>query len=419
MSTVDVRYARRPWSFNLINRSLKLCEMIGWKDNNISVRNVLAKAGEITQSVADFPSGIHEEGLERLVWSINNEAQLDSLGSYMAFTDLVKWVTGHVEFSKAQKFSCLDQVKLPEQQLFILSFPRTGSTLLHNLLALDPVARAPRLWEVLHPTPYPKLQNYESDPRINTTHQWLTSLDNIAPFARSIHPMEATFPDECHYLLHGDFTSPIYCLYFNVPSYWKWLTALDNNQCESIFQRYEKYVKYLCYEVSGSRWVSKGAAIHMFFAPVLNKVFPSSNVVRLRRNPEQSIPSLASLITSYRKIYCPNADLGEIGKFSLDLFREAIHRTARCASSYPSSSTIDVEYQKLVDDPINTLKSVYNHFGYEISNSLIEIWSTYLKSHSKDKLPRHIYTSDIFGITSENLKKSIAELRTLDSKFLA
>lgn len=418
MSTIDVRYARRPWNYNVINRTLKFCETAGWKDKNISVKNVLDRAGEFAQSLTNFPSGIHEEGLERLVWGINNEAQLDSLGTYMAFTDLVKWVSSHIELSQAQKFSSLDQINLPEQQLFILSFPRTGSTLLHNLLALDPMSRSPRLWEVLYPTPYPKIQNYESDPRIETTRQWLASLDNIAPLARAIHPMEATLPDECHYLLQGDFTSPIYCLYFNIPSYWKWLTALDENQCEEIFQRYEKYVKYLCYEVTGQRWVSKGAAIHMFFAPVLNKVFPFSNVVRLKRNPEQSIPSLASLITSYRKIYCPNANLNEIGKFSLDLFREAVYRTARNSTSC-LSSLIDIEYQDLVDDPINTLKSIYDRFGYEITDSLLVDWRTYLESHGKDKLPRHRYDSDIFGIAPERLKSIVHELRSLNSHLLA
>src|SRR5688500_8880474 len=35
----------------------------------------------------------------------------------------------------------------------VTGLPRTGTTLLHNLLALDPAHRVLRFWEALHPTP--------------------------------------------------------------------------------------------------------------------------------------------------------------------------------------------------------------------------------------------------------------------------
>ena len=42
-----------------------------------------------------------------------------------------------------------------ERPLYILGFPRTGTTLLHILLSRDPAARWLRLWEGLHPAPHP------------------------------------------------------------------------------------------------------------------------------------------------------------------------------------------------------------------------------------------------------------------------
>ena len=44
---------------------------------------------------------------------------------------------------------CQQEIRKP---IIILGFPRTGTTLLYNLMALDPVTRAPRQWEMSHLT---------------------------------------------------------------------------------------------------------------------------------------------------------------------------------------------------------------------------------------------------------------------------
>jgi hypothetical protein len=44
---------------------------------------------------------------------------------------------------------CEQQIRQP---IIILGFPRTGTTLLYNLIALDPATRAPRTWEMSHLT---------------------------------------------------------------------------------------------------------------------------------------------------------------------------------------------------------------------------------------------------------------------------
>ena len=53
--------------------------------------------------------------------------------------------------------------------LFITGLPRTGSTLLHALLAQDVSCRAPQTWEVMHPSPPPESYSYNHDPRIDIT----------------------------------------------------------------------------------------------------------------------------------------------------------------------------------------------------------------------------------------------------------
>ena len=40
--------------------------------------------------------------------------------------------------------------------VFIIGFPRTGTTILHDILAQDPANRAPLTWEVMFPSPPPR-----------------------------------------------------------------------------------------------------------------------------------------------------------------------------------------------------------------------------------------------------------------------
>src|SRR6202044_3371237 len=47
-----------------------------------------------------------------------------------------------------------------------IGLPRTGASLLFELLQLDPESRCPLVWEASFPSPPPDLRNYYDDPRI-------------------------------------------------------------------------------------------------------------------------------------------------------------------------------------------------------------------------------------------------------------
>ena len=65
--------------------------------------------------------------------------------------------------------------------LLVAGFGRTGSTLLHNLLALDAVARAPLLWELWTPSPPPRPETRAADPRIGIAQARLDAFTRADP----------------------------------------------------------------------------------------------------------------------------------------------------------------------------------------------------------------------------------------------
>src|SRR5215469_413300 len=99
---------------------------------------------------------LHYEGLRRLVESTERHARRGADELHSIRFGISQWISAYRNFAKdlAQhpQIAAVPVVK----PLFIVGFGRTGSTFLHTLLALDPQARAPRLWELWSPSPPPR-----------------------------------------------------------------------------------------------------------------------------------------------------------------------------------------------------------------------------------------------------------------------
>src|SRR3954468_22446332 len=103
--------------------------------------------------------------------------------------------------------------------IVIVGQGRTGTTILHELLAMDPASRVPLTWEVDHPVPPPETATYETDPRIAEVDATLAGVDLVLPNFRQMHPMGAQLPQECVRITGSDFRSMIFPTQYRVPSY--------------------------------------------------------------------------------------------------------------------------------------------------------------------------------------------------------
>ncbi|HJZ21041.1 MAG TPA: sulfotransferase, partial [Bradyrhizobium sp.] len=108
---------------------------------------------------------MYVEGLRCLASALQSEARYDEVELRALQREIFVRIVSDLSFSS-------DLAVYPEivdvplrSPLFIAGFGRTGSTLLHHLLALDPGARAPRLWELWTPSPPPRLDSAATDPR--------------------------------------------------------------------------------------------------------------------------------------------------------------------------------------------------------------------------------------------------------------
>ena len=138
-------------------------------DTALDPAALLDKAQRQT-GLSDFGGTIFHEPFEILLQSLRDEAQLNARGVFMLHRTMLRLLTNRLRTEQAFADSpALAETPIP-RPLYVIGFPRTGTTLLHNLLACDPAARWMRLWEGLYPAPAP--QSLEDDPRIAEVEEW-------------------------------------------------------------------------------------------------------------------------------------------------------------------------------------------------------------------------------------------------------
>jgi hypothetical protein len=129
------------------------------------------------------------DGLERLCEGFVSEARLNDLGVEIAVLDIVRALTNRLQIMKWRNDNPAVAAQQITRPIFIVGQPRTGTTILFDLLAQDPALRPPLTWEVDHPFPLPRPETYATDPRIAETQASIEMSEQIAPGLLTCLPM--------------------------------------------------------------------------------------------------------------------------------------------------------------------------------------------------------------------------------------
>jgi len=131
-----------------------------------SVFELLPRAGrrlDITclLSVAERQTGLDDFGDNRflepmtfLLESIEREAKLNALGRFVFYQHAIQLLRNRLYLERDSQVDRRISRQKIARPVFITGLPRTGTTLLHSLLAQDEeLFVAPLTWEVIYPSP--------------------------------------------------------------------------------------------------------------------------------------------------------------------------------------------------------------------------------------------------------------------------
>jgi hypothetical protein len=146
-----------------------------------------------------------------------------------------------------------------EGPLFIVGLPRSGTSILHELLAQDPAHRVPLSWEARYPCPPPEEATYETDPRIAMCEGYVQFWNEIMPDYRAMHEMGARIPCECVWLTMPTFGCEEWIGRQQLPSFTEWYATADQRP---VYAYHRKVLKLLQSRFRRERWMLK-APSHM------------------------------------------------------------------------------------------------------------------------------------------------------------
>src|SRR5438132_4591022 len=188
-----VEQTRCPLVVRLLNKCGAVVQKNGLKWGAWSPAELIAIAKRRCR-IDDFGGGEFFEPLSRLLEACEREAHLNVIGKLALRADVVRTLCNRLSIER-------DRQLLPEitnqqirQPVFIVGLPRSGTTLLHTLLAADPGHRAPFVWEAMFPSPP---TNARMKQRIRQTRRSIGFFQRLAPTFRQVHALGAELPQEC------------------------------------------------------------------------------------------------------------------------------------------------------------------------------------------------------------------------------
>src|SRR5215203_1285334 len=108
----------------------------------------LVQAAVKETGLSDFGNSYHREGLLRLLDSVENDAALHLSGQVAYREAILGSLINRLLLTEACKQTPEIFRKPLKSPIIVLGLPRSGTTFLHRLLALDPAHRAVPWWEL-------------------------------------------------------------------------------------------------------------------------------------------------------------------------------------------------------------------------------------------------------------------------------
>jgi hypothetical protein len=405
-TTRDYRNPYRP-------RLVKAANAVGrgwWKllsreyGRDITAEELLRSASR-KERLDDFGEPDFSEPLKILLDSINRESRLTPFGKFVTRTRLTGVLRNRLRVRHwLTKYPEILDIPLPEI-LVITGFQRTGTTMLHRLLASDPDTRALLSWEALEPAPYLDRNGgpveKDPDPRMKSAETSEKALGYLSPDFFAVHPVEADAPEEDVLLLDFAFLSTVPEATLRVPSYSRWLEVQDQTPA---YRYMEGLLKLLLWQRPKRRWVLK-TPHHMEFLDALFTVFPQVKIIHTHRDPRETLASFASMISHGRGVFSDRVDPVEVGRDWTRKIHRMMLRSIMFRDKNPDKPFIDVYYEDLLEDPLAEVERIYDFAGIELTDDARERMETNRKTNRQYRYGRHEYRLEDFGLTPEGVRR--------------
>ncbi len=284
-------------------------------------------------------------------------------------------------YRKERKLFCkrIKAQQLPADPIFIIGHWRTGSTYLHQLLALDEQFATCNLFQSSIPDSFlSSRKSYE--PIMSKVLKGNRPMDQVklgmdepqedeyALFRMSTHsPLEdLIFPKDKAYFLkpYSDFIPK------NEEDLQEWKNAL------MLF-----YKKIMIAGGDNKKLLMKNP-FHSMRIPLLKELFPQARFIVIDRNPEVLIPSTIRMWDIVGRQNAMNRqwktpEFVEVVKF----YKRLREKMKEDLTDIPISRKISIQFDRLEAEPVSVVKRIYEHFQLPYNNNFDQSLRGFIQSN--------------------------------------
>jgi len=403
-------FHKPPYWFRLLNQTWKNSYFLGTKirlDKDDLIKTARRRTG-----LQDLGKDFSDEPLERLLRSMNEEANLHPIGRFITRQRFISLL--NIRLRAEYYFNRFPEIL--NQELYpawiIIGLQRSGTTKLQRLLATDPDHRVIPSWEVINPVPLrtppqtPPLklgegfgEGYPDPRRLRIAKTSASALKLVSPGFFAIHPIEIHEPEEDILLLDVSFLSTTPEAMMQVPSYAQWLERTNQS---SAYAYMVKLLKFMQWMRPAKRWVLK-TPHHLEFPDLIEKHFGKVHFLWPHRTLYESVPSFLSMVTYNHMIFSDQADVNRIGKHWVRKTGYMLDKALdyRLKGTNQEKFT-DIYYKDLVTNSMAELEKIYSMNG-GINGELSKKLEQHEKEHPHRKYGSHHYSLVDFNLTTEDI----------------
>jgi Sulfotransferase family len=383
---------RSPWAEKLI----ALGHGIG--DDGSSLVSLdpgyLRQSAQASTGLDDFGDSWWEEPFERLCRSLNEEARLHLPGRIRTRGELQLILQNRLRLVALWAEQPVIATETVHAPIVVTGLGRSGTTLLHELLAQDPDNRPPLLWEFLHTVPAGEDRSRAavSDPglRPQLCDDEITLMDAIIPAFTAMHENGGNLPTEDIFGFAHQFSSDMYTGLYNVAEYTIWRSGQDQ---APIYDWLRRMLQTMQWATPTTRWVLK-APSHLSALPLVFATFPDAKVVITHRDPLRVVGSLADLMATLHYMHSDHVDHAVLVEFMCMGLEHVMDEVTveRDSGALPQDQISDVLYHDLIDDPVATIEALYRRWDVPVTDVFRANLESYLGRHHTNRASRHEYS---------------------------
>ena len=371
----------------------------------LDANQLLGEAKKIT-GLSFLGNPLFEEGFNKLVYSINNEADLNDIGIQAQHHRLIGVLSNMLRIEDA----VINHPEILNEQIVapivIVGLPRTGSTMTHRLLAADPRHTAMLWWEGRYPAMLANEERSNPSERMALGKAEVDAVVAASPEALTIHPWDYKGADEEILLLEHTFFSTVPESFMRLPSYSSWVEDQDHIHA---YNQLKIMLQYLQWQNSGrekKRWVLKSPH-HLGFIDKLLMVFPDSKVIQTHRDPQKTVPSFCSMCANLFEPLTNSYDKNNIGSHWANKLSKVLNHCMKVSNGNPDNF-LNLDFLKMIEDPIAEMSIVYQFIDQDFTDQA-ENAMTAWKEENQHEMGSHQYSLEEFGLAPTFIETNFNE----------